>query len=240
MELSVAVGGVQQLSGLASVGKEFGQLPSDTAAALGFGVSDDYAAVVVEQLGPDSDEMVAEAEKETGLSFPGDLQTLLGKAVILSLGGDAPASLDEIEGLDDVPVGLVIHGDADKIEDLVATAEDNLGVHLSDIPVVLEGSEDKVAIATSEDYARELLKSGSLGSKDAYRDAVPKADDAAGILYVDFDSAWRTAVVDAVTQEEGRSSGEELDANLAPLRSVGVSSWQDGDVSHALVKLATD
>jgi hypothetical protein len=240
MELSVAAGGVQQLSGLASVGKEFGQLPSDTAAALGFGVSDDYAAAVVEQLGPDSDEMVSEAEKETGLDFPDDLQTLLGRAVILSLGGDAPASLDDIQGIDDVPVGLLIHGDADKIKDLVAKAEDNLGVHLSDIPVVLEGSGDKVAIATSEDYARDLLKSGSLGSEDAYRDAVPKADDAAGIFYVDFDSAWRKAVVDAVSQEEGRSSGDELDANLAPLRSLGVSSWQDGDVSHALVKLATD
>jgi hypothetical protein len=239
MELSIAGGGVDQLSGLASVGKAFGELPGDTAAAIGFGVSDDYADTVVEKLGPD-DDMVAQAEKETGLDFPDDLQTLLGKAVVLSLGGDAPDSLDAVQGIEDVPAGLVIHGDADRIKDLIATAEDHLGVHLTDVPVVLDSSNDKVAIATSEDYARELLKSGSLRSTRSYRDAVPDADRAGGILYLDFDSKWRQLVVDAVTEDEGRATGAELDANLAPLRSLGVSSWQDGGVSHALVKLATD
>jgi len=184
--------------------------------------------------------MVAQAEKETGLDFPSDLQTLLGSAVLVSLGGDAPASLDSVQNIDDVPLGLVIHGDADRIKDLIATAEDHLGMHLSDVPLVLESTDDRVAIATSEDYARDLLKSGSLGSQDGYRNAVPNADDAAAILYVDFDSKWRRSLVDMVSSEDGASSGDELDGNLAPLRSLGVSSWQDGDVSHALVKVATD
>jgi hypothetical protein len=240
MELSIAGGGVDQLSGLASVGKAFGELPGDTAAALGLAVSGDYADKVVEQLGSDSEDMVAQAEEETGLDFPGDLQTLLGKAVVLSLGGDAPGSLDDVQGIEDVPVGLVIHGDADRIKDLISTAEDHLGVHLSDVPVVLESSSGKVAVATSEDYARELLKTGSLRSESAYREAVPDADRAGGILYLDFDSRWRQLVVDAVTEDEGRATGEELDANLAPLQSLGISSWHDGGVTHALVKLATD
>jgi hypothetical protein len=240
MELSIATGGISQLSGLASVGKEVGELPADTAIALGFGVTKDYAAKVVEQMGSGSDDMVTQAEKESGLNFPDDLQTLLGKAVILSLGGDAPASLDSVQGLDDIPVGLLIHGDADKIKALIATAEDHLGVHLADLPLVVDGSGDKLAIATSEDYASDLLKSGSLSSADTYRDAVPHADDAAGILYVDFDSKWRAALVDAVSSDEGASSADELKANLEPLRSLGVSSWQDGDVSHALVKITTN
>ena len=113
-------------------------------------------------------------------------------------------------------------------------------MHLSDIPLALESTDDRVAIATSEDYARDLLKSGSLGSQDNYRNAVPNADGAAAILYVDFDSKWRHSLVDLVGSQEGSSSGDEVDGNLAPLRSLGVSSWQDGDVSHALLKVATD
>ncbi|HET6165371.1 MAG TPA: DUF3352 domain-containing protein [Marmoricola sp.] len=240
MELSIAAGGIDQLSGLATVGKSLGALPSDTAVALGLGISKDYAQQVVKQLGAGGDDMVTQAEKETGLDFPEDLQTLLGSSVIVALGGDAPSSLGDVQAPDEIPLGLVIHGDADKIKDRIATAEDHLGMHLSDIPLVLESSGDKVAIATSKDYADDLLKSGSLGSKGAFRDAVPNADDASSIMYVDFDSAWRDALVDAVAAEEGARSGDELKSNLEPLKSLGLTSWQDGDVSHGLLKIATD
>ena len=240
MELSVAGGGLEQLSDLATVGKQFAQLPADTALALGFGITDDYAAKTIEQLGGEGDDLVAEAEAETGLDLPEDLQTILGKALILSLGGDAPASLDDLEAVDRVPAGLVIHGDADKIEDLISTAEDNLGVHLSDIPMVVDGSGDKVAIATSSDYAEQLLKSGGLGSDDGFRDAVPDADRAAGILYVDFDSEWTDLVSDLVTSEEGDSDGKEFRENVEPLRTLGFSTWADGGTFHALLKVTTD
>jgi hypothetical protein len=240
MELSIAAGGINQLSGLATVGKELGELPSDTAAALGMGVSKDDAKTLVKQFGADGDDMVAEAEKETGLDFPDDLQTLLGSAVILSLGGDAPASLDDVQAPDDVPLGLLIHGDADRIKDIIATAEDHLGMHLADIPLVLKSTDDKVAIATSDDYADDLLKTGSLSSKDSYRGVIPNADDASSALFLDFDSRWVDAISDAVSTEEGTRSGEELRSNLEPLKSLGMTSWQDGDVSHGLFKIATD
>jgi hypothetical protein len=240
MELSIAGGGLEQLADLATVGKQFGELPADTALALGFGITDDYAAKTIEELGGEGDEFVDEAENETGLDLPEDLQTILGKAVILSLSGDAPGSLDDLGGVDDVPAGIVIHGDADKIKDLIAKAEDNLGVHLSDIPMVVDGSGDKLAIATSSDYAEELLKSGGLGADDGFRDAVPEADKAAGILYVDFDSEWTDLVSDMVATEEGGTAGEEFQENVAPLRTVGFSTWEDGGAFHALLKITTD
>ena len=239
MELSIAGGGIERISDLATVGKQFGELPADTALALGFGVTDDYAERTIDELGGDGD-FVAEAEQETGLDLPEDLQTLLGKAVIVSVGGDAPASLDQLEDVDDIPAGIVIHGDADRIKEIIATAEDNLGMHLSDIPLVVEGSDDKLAIATSSGYAQDLLESGDLGAADGFRDAVPDADSAAGILFLDFDSEWTDTFASTVESEEGAGSGDEVRDNIAPLRTVGFSTWVDGEVSHALLKVTTN
>ena len=113
-------------------------------------------------------------------------------------------------------------------------------MHLSDIPLVVEASGDKVAIGTSKDYADQLLQSGSLGAQDRFRDAVPDADRAGGILFVDFDSAWGGTVADMVSSDQGASSGDEVRQDVAPLRSAGFSSWMDGDVSHALLKITTN
>jgi hypothetical protein len=239
MELSIAGGGLDQLADLATVGKEVGELPSDTAFALGFGVPDDYAEKTLDRLG-DGGDVATDIEKHTGLDLPEDLQTLLGEAVIVSLGGDAPASLEDVRAIDDVPAGVVIHGDAQRIKDIIATAEDHLGMHLSDIPLVVEGSGDKVAIGTSKGYAEELLRGGDLGSQDRFRDAVPDAERAAGILFVDFDSGWGSTVADLVAGDEGQTSGEEVRGDVAPLRAAGFSSWEDGDVSHALLKITTN
>jgi hypothetical protein len=239
MELAVAGGGVQQLAELGTVGEQFADLPGDTAAALGFGVTDGYAEEMIGRMSS-GDDSVAEAEKETGLDLPGDLQTLLGKAVIVSLGGDAPASFDEIDGVDDVPAGIVIHGDADRIKEIIATAEDHLDLHLSDVPLVVESSGDKIAIATSRGYAVDLLGNGDLGSDGGFRAAVPDSGRAAGIVFLDFDSAWAATIAGLVASEEGGGSGGKVEDNLAPLRAVGLSTWKDGDVTHALLKIATD
>jgi hypothetical protein len=240
MELSLAGGGIQRLTDLATVGKQLGELPADTALAFGFGVTDDYAERAIDELGSDGEDFVTEAEKETGLDLPEDLQTLLGKAVIVSIGGDAPSSPDDLQGIEDVPAGIVLHGDADRIKEIIATVEENLDLHLSDIPLVVDGSDDKVAIATSSDYADELLESGGLGSDGGFRDAVPDADRAAGIFFVDFDSDWTDLIADMVSTEEGESSGDELRDNVGPLRTLGFSTWEDGDASHALLKITTN
>ena len=235
MELSLAGGGVTQFSDLATVGAQLGDLPADTAVAFGFGVSEDYAGKLIDDM-VSSEDTVAEIEQDTGLDLPDDLQTLLGRAITISLGGDAPESLDEVENLDEVPAGLVIHGDADEIQAVIAKVEDHLGIHLADIPIVVDGSGDKVALATSSAYAEELLKSGGLASDDGFRSAVPDADRSTGILYIDFDSPWR----DSLVEMAGVDERVEADENTEPLRSLGLSAWEDGDVSHALLKIATD
>jgi hypothetical protein len=235
MELAVAGAGIQQIKSLATVGPQLGDLPADTAVALGFGVDKDFAERVLDQA-VNAEDPLSDIEHDTGLDLPGDLQTLLGRAVTVSLGGDAPASVGDVESVEDVPAGLVIHGDADAIKAVIAKLEDHFGMHLSDVPVVVETSGDRVALATSGEYADDLLKAGRLGSEDDFRSAVPDADRATGILYVDFNSKWRDSLIHLAAGDEL----DQADANTAPLRSLGLSTWQDGEVSHALLKIATD
>ncbi|HEY0902445.1 MAG TPA: hypothetical protein VGE14_01000 [Marmoricola sp.] len=241
MELGIALGGVNQIQSNVEVGDKIGDLPKDTAVALGFGVPDDYAEVVLDQVSGvfGDDDFIARAETETGLDLPEDLQTLLGSAITLSVGGDAPASLEDLDGPEELPVGLVIHGDAEKITDIVAKVEERTGMSLSDIPVVLSSTDDKVVLSPSE-YGKELLADGDLSSDDGFRSAVPEADRANGVVYVDFDSRWRDALLDVIRSEEGDDAGTEAEENTAPLKSLGLSSWLDGDVSHVLVKVSTD
>jgi hypothetical protein len=241
MELAMAGGGLS--NGSATVGKKVGALPKDTAVAFGLGVPDGYAKTFVDQFkgaaGTDTEDFISQAETETGLDLPDDLQTLLGDALTLSLGGEAPATLDDLAGPDELPVGLLIHGDADKIEAVIEKIEERTGLSLSDVPVVLSAGDGKVALSPSSEYADELLKSGSLGSSANFKAAVPDADRAMAILYVNFDSPWRNIVIDLIGKDSS-SDAKDFDANTKPLKSLGVSSWVDGDVTHALVKIATD
>lgn len=240
MELSLAAGGVNTAKGSAGIGDELADLPADTAVALGFGVPDDFAAKYLDQIedvfGSD---FVAEAEQETGLDVPEDVQTLLGDTVTLSLGGDAPDSPDSIDGPEDLPLGLLIHGDADKITAIIEQIEESLGMSLSDLPLNVETADGKVALSPG-DYGDELLENGDLGSEDGFRSAIPDADRVEGAVYVDFESDWLDLLVDVIADEEGADTAREVEENLEPLRSLGISSWTDGDVSHGLVKISTD
>lgn len=238
MEVAVAYGGLDQLTDAPVVGDQVGDLPGDTAAALGFAASRTGADRMVDQLGT-TDKQLADAEKETGLKLPEDLVTLFGRGVTLSVGGHAPRSFDDVAGPQDLSAGVVLHGDAARIKAIITTLEDHLGFQLSDVPIAVQDSGDKVALSTGG-YGSTLLKKGDLGSKSGFRDAVPEASKASAVLYVDFNSSWRDLLVQAATDGEGGRNASELQDNTEPLRSLGLSAWQDGAVTHGLLKITTD
>lgn len=249
MELSVAAGGLSGAVSASKVGEQVAELPGNTAFALGFGISkafsdafaDGFVNGFTAAVGGSSDDAIADFEDQTGLKLPEDITTLLGDSLILSIGGDAPRDLADIESFADVPVGLVIHGDAAKIKDLISRFEDRSGYRLSDIPLVVGGDDDTVVLTPSQDYAEELSKAGSLGRRPGFVDAVPQADRARGITYLDFNSAWRETLL-RFAGDDGASARDvrEADENTEPLKSLGVSSWLDGKVAHLLVTIATD
>ncbi|MET0840083.1 MAG: hypothetical protein ABWY19_14975, partial [Marmoricola sp.] len=172
-----------------------------------------------------------------GIDFPEDLQTLLGKSISISVGGDAPDDLATIDEPGDLSVGALINGDSDAIEDVIAKLEQSAGTTLEDLEITKSSKEGKVVLASNEEYADELLGSGSLGDDEGFQDAVPNAEDAQMIAYVDFDGDWGKAILDLV-REDGDQESEEVADNLAALRAFGASVWTEDDVTHALVRLS--
>ncbi len=75
-------------------GESVANLPGDTVAALGVSFGAEYAQTLIDQLagvggaGEDVDQMISELEQQTGLKLPEDLQTLLGDATVVAVGGD--------------------------------------------------------------------------------------------------------------------------------------------------------
>lgn len=222
-----------------TVGQAVGDLPRDTAAVFALAVP----AKQLEQLQADDDEggslrsLSKTFTEGTGLNLPEDLMTLLGDSISISVGGNAPANLDDISSPAEIPVGLLIHGDETKIQDVVARVETGVGAKLSELPATLAAKDGKVAIASSDGYADDLLANGSLGESKDYQDVITHADDAQAVLYVSFQNKWVDAVSDLATDQNDKEA-DEVAANLAVLRSFGISAWSEGSTGHGLIRLS--
>jgi hypothetical protein len=250
MELEIVSGGIQNVAGSGKVTDEVESLPADTALALGVAYPGDVAKRIIDsvrsQFGAAADDQIAQAESMFGIKLPDDLQTLLGKAITLSLGGDAPASLDDVKGPADLPAGIKITGDADKIKAIITRLEDHSGLSLDDIGVVVESSGDKVALVLQSAYAKRLLADGKLGDTASFKKVVENADKASAVLYLNFDSDWTRTIAQAAGDAadtfgiDGPGSVDSVEANLKPLQALGFTTWSEGSESHVLLKVTTD
>jgi hypothetical protein len=242
LEVELALGGLPAQvptdgdSGLAN-------LPASTALAFGMPVQDDLVQGFLDGfaqgscLGEDQvGQMLDQAEAETGLTLPEDLQTLLGEGVSVAV--DSSADFGAMTSGSDVdpaelPVGLRIVGDPDEITSVLDKVQDALGPMLG--PIVVEEGDGVVAIGFDEDYVATLAEDGSLGEEDRFAEALSELDSTGGGLYIDFDAGdWLTQVI------EDDPDSEELQANLEPLSTLGVSGSAEDDVVHAKVRLSTD
>ncbi len=240
MELSMVGGGLGKTegrnTGAGQVGEHVGALPADTAAAFALSVPPGG----LEQL-TSADGMFGEVldaiTTSTGLDLPDDLVTLFGDSVSFSVGGDAPADLDAVTGPQDVPIGLLVHGDDQKIRAVIKKVESRAGVSLSDLSVSLSSGDGKLALASSPDYAAQLLGEGSLADSLAFRSVVPELDRAESVGYVAFGDAWLSTLRKSA-DTDGDPEAAELMDNLAALRAFGISSWNEGETTRSLVRLS--
>jgi len=214
-------------------------LPADTAAAIGVGLQDGWAQSLLDQIGgvlgsgETPDQMVAQAEKWTGLALPEDLETLFGDSTVIAIGNDFdPETFANSPDGSDVPVGIKVKGDADAIEGVLDKVRNRIGEPMSG-PLRSQSEGDVVAIGPNDDYLAEILGDGGLGDSEAFQNVVREAEQAGAIVFVNFDAGgdWLSALA------EGDPEAKE---NLEPLEGLGISSWQDGDTGHGMVRLTTD
>jgi hypothetical protein len=225
-------------------------LPDDTAVALGVGLADGWFGDLLDQVGPaldgsgmSPDDLLREAEAETGLDLPDDVETLLGDSTALAIGPD----LDPFAAPHDLAVALKVRGDADGVERVVGTLRSSLGSDgaLLGSDAVGDGG-DVVAIGPNADYRSAVLRRGGLGGTAAFRDVVPHAQDSAAVAFVNFDAGggWLEGLVTGFGEGDvGGDGTDEADAlapNLEPLAALGMSGWTDGDGAHALLRVTTD
>ena len=242
LEIEMAAGG---LPAELETGGESGleDLPATTALALGFGVQDDAVQRMLDSFSEvgglsedEVDEMLAEAEADTGLELPEDLQTLLGDGVSVAVDSSVDVGAF-VEGSapdpGELPVGVRIVGDTDEITGVLDKVEQAFGPMLG--PLVVEEGDGVVALGINEDYVGTLAEDGALGDEDRFQAALSDLDDSAGGFYLDFDAGdWLTEL--AATDPDG----EELRENLEPLASLGISGGAEDDVLHAVMRLSTD
>jgi hypothetical protein len=225
-----------QLVSATTGGDVIATLPADTIAGFGLGFTEGWFGTMVEQLalqsGADlsSDEMLSELASATGLDLPADVEALAGEAMALSLGSGVDLEEFFNGGAGELPVGVKVKGDPDEVERVLAKVRPQLGSQGALLEVQSDG--DFAAISPNADYRGLLVEDGGLGYTAAYQDVIADAD-AAAVLFVNFDvdDNW----LDALTGDD-----PELADNVAPLSALGVTSWSDGDASHALVRLTTD
>jgi hypothetical protein len=235
LEVEVAGGGVpSDVSG--EGGSGLADLPTTTALALGMTFSDTAAEELVDGLTDamgeqQAEQMIAVAEQQTGLSLPEDLQTLLGDG--LSVAVDGSIDLESAFGMGGgdlrIPAGARIVGDPD---DIVPLLEKLIASAGAEGQVVVESGDGVVAFGLDAEHVASLAEDGALGEEPQFEAALPDLEEAAGGVYLDFDAGdWLTRLAE---------NDAEARENLEPLGSLGITSWQDGDVVHGKVRLSTD
>lgn len=255
LEMAAGVEGGDRLSGGGDAAALVGSLPDDTVLAAGSSLGEEALADLERQTtgdtGGDTDggtggDDLGGLEDMTddllgGFFAPGDLDlpALLGDAVALAVGPDV-----DLEGLfsgttTDVPVAVLTTGERSAADDAATGLGAGLGALFGTEPSVA-GEDGRVVLGLSPAWADEVAAGGSLGDRDAYRDALPGAEDASGLLFVDFD-----AVLDLVTSSipdelDGGETEAEVVDNLDPLAALGLSGTVEDDRVRVLLRLTTD
>ncbi len=243
LEMEMVATGIQQGEDLEGGDSGMGDLPGSTALAFGFAAGPDAVDTIAESMKAQMSDAeyesgIEEFESETGLTFPEDVQTLLGDG--MSLAVDSSIDIEALgraflggqtEGLD-LPVGLRIV--SDDTQAVVEVAEKLQALVPPEAPVSMEVEEGDgaVAVGVDADYVADLAGDGDLGESDAFQDAVPDAGDRLGALYLDFDA-------DNWLEELAQDDPEAVE-NIKPLSSLGMSGSVDGDTVRMLMRLTTD
>jgi hypothetical protein len=199
--------------GSADAGDLVTKLPDSTAGALAISGGDSMIDAVWQQVqktgGENLQPMIDKITAETGLKLPDDLKTLAGKNLAVAVDKDTTNG---------PKVAVRMETDPAKAEPVVQKLTTLLHERSSEnIPIETAKDSDTLVVATNKDYAEQVLKGGSLGSTDGFKQALPDTKGAVMVGYVDFA---------ALGSLSGRVSENK---DVAALKSAGVVARSTGD-----------
>lgn len=208
-------------------------LPSDTAAAVGVDLPAHWGSSLEAALKKtcgasfDLSKLFEPITQLTGLTFPDDVEALLGTSAAVSVGnGLDPEKLVNSSGLSDLPVGIKVTGDPARIKAAVAK------LHLP-AGLALTYTDAGAVLSPDSSYASALARSGTLGGDHTFQDLVPHADQAAFVVYLNG-VRLRSAVASMA------SGDHTITDNAAHLGGLGISAWRDGGSTHVSVRVNVD
>ena len=249
LELAAGVPGGDRLAGGGDAADLVGSLPDDTVLAAGTGLGEELVAGWQRQTagtddpGDDLSDDLGDVDDLAGEMLGGffapgdlDLSALLGDAMAIAVGPGL--ALDEMveSGGTDLPLALVTTGQRAAADDAAAGVGAGLGALFGTEPSVA-GEDGRVVLGLSPSWAEEVAAGGELRDAEAYRDALPDADGATMLAFVDFDAVLD--IVASAMPDLGEESDEVVD-NLDPLAALGVTGTLEDDTVRVLLRLTTD
>lgn len=200
------------------------QLPADTAVALSLengaamvqSVWDFYAEQNPEEL-----QRATEEAAQQGFVLPDDLKTVLGDSMAISVGPgivDAFSSMSPTDsGVPALPLGYRVTTDTARLQELLNSNGVGAGV------TVVRDDDGTLTVGTDQSYVDGLAEGSgaTLGSSDLFTTAVPDADAAQSVLFVDV-NPFEQYYLPEVTDENTRSALEKLGA-------VGISGTNESE-----------
>jgi len=207
-------------------------LPRTTAAALGFVDGAKYVDRQSDVLlgmmagGPgaaDPEQARRKLEEHLGLRFPDDVKTLVGDSFTVALDGEG-LGLAALAGRGNpslVDLGARSSTDTDAFREVVQSLQEAATRNGIPVELAVEDTEDGAAVALNKDYAATLTGGGPLPGTAVFDRAVPDADEAQSVLFVNVD-VLENAGLGMVSMAGGEM--QELLANVTKLEALGVSS----------------
>lgn len=199
----------------ADAGTIAGTLPKDTTAVVAANPGSGWLQSSMAESGVE-DQLTQMLEMA-----PGDLEKVLGDSFALAVG-----DLD-LTAPDGLQVGLKLEGaDAAGVEKSVNELSAGLGAPGM---VSVDSEGDLTAVGIGE-YGKDLLADGGLGGTEKFKNALPNADDASAVVYVDFDG------LDKMVTTMAPGIADDIEA----LGQLGFSAYADGDTARALARITFD
>jgi hypothetical protein len=188
---------------------------------------------------PSIDDEIDQFQAETGLRIPTDLETVLGRNLMVALDKQG-LSADALEqgGLPALNLGVRFTNDPAKLDALYAKISDLIRSSTgSDSPLVKKDFDDGIAIATNAHYAEEIgALEGDLGDSDAFRSVVPDGTGQEFVAFLNFDA------IKPLILQQMREDSESADtiANVQPVKAFGITVDVDGDYAHFTMRMSVD